>query len=194
MIKNILLLLFLTTLVEAKICKFTQKDTPEVLFKGFKTDYKVTVGSYFNDIKYTPARNEAPSLSELFVGSTVIINTEDFGSEEQPFVYKLKEFFFKKLVQKEIKGKILSVNHKNNFFQRGTMIIELDFNGVKKDIESLYYIKKGKLYIKFQIYINEFNGGEALDSLSEACSAEHLGKTWNDAMASFIIGVEQICY
>ncbi|QOY54446.1 hypothetical protein HUE87_11295 [Candidatus Sulfurimonas marisnigri] len=193
--KSIVALVFFSVLAQAYSCKFTQKNNIEVLFRGYKTEFKVAMGSHFNDIKYSPAKNEAPTLKQLLVGSSVIINIVDIGSKEDLIIPNLKEYFFKKIIKKDIRAKIIAVEADKEIYKKsGYITIELDFNGVKKELKTSYFIKKGEFHARWHIYMRDFNASDALNSLDNACSGEHLGVTWDDVHASLIIKIDEICY
>jgi polyisoprenoid-binding protein YceI len=195
--KIILIMYFIVSLVNARDvekdenCVLVKTGSAEIGFEGYKTEFKAGISANFDKIEYKLGSKDAKNLSEFFLGSSVVIDKNSIQIEEEPIEKNLVEFFFNLLDGDKITANILEVKPLNS--KRGKLSISISMNGVTKNVEMLYFLKRNMLYGLGRIELADFNASEALSSLNKACFDMHLGKTWSDVGINFKIPIEKVC-
>jgi len=158
----------------------TQTDKASVTWTAFKTLAKVGVSGDFTSIAYKPAYKQNKDLSSLMVGSKIVIDSTKIDTKNPARDTTISEMFFKKLPSAIITGKIVSLDEK-----KSTMAIELQMGGITKIIPMKYELNNNTFKANGVIDILDFNGANALASISKSCYDLHEGKTWNDVGIQF---------
>ena len=179
-------------------CVLTPKNSIVVDFKAYKTPLKVGVGGTFDKVLYKPKSPSGKNFREIFVGSSVLIDTSRVNTHNKGRDYKLVKFFFDNLVSKSIEAKIVDYKSNKRYTGKpktGIFMVEITMNGVTKTIPMQYSYSKGKMEATGVIDIFDFSANRSLQAINKACYKLHQGKTWNDVLISFTTEVEaSLCY
>ena len=180
--------LFANTPVAKMGCVLSQTGDVIVGWTAYKTPSKKGVSGIFDTSTYTPANKEGKNFKEILVGSTLAINTTSINSENEGRDKKLVEQFFKLFSTDIITAKITDIQAKSKETGKpktGTIMIDINMNGVTKNIPMHYTFQKGTMHAHGFLDILDFQGSKALASINKACFDLHQGKTWNDVAITF---------
>ena len=169
-------------------CTLTQDGAVEVDFTAYKTASKIGVNGTFDKVTYNSKAKSGKNFREIFVGSSVNIETSSVNSNNKARDNKLVKFFFEKMIGKNISAKILDYKPNKRFKGKpktGIFIVEVTMNGISKIVPMSYIFNKGDISAKGVIDIFDFNANKALSSINKACFDLHKGKTWNDVSIGF---------
>lgn len=176
--KIIILLITLNAFCFSQTLNQTDKAT--VTWTAFKTLAKIGVSGDFTSITYTPSTKQSKDLSSLIVGSKIVIDSTKIDTKNPARDTTISEMFFKQLSTTVIKAKIVSLDE-----VKSTMTIELQMGGTTKIIPMKYEFNNNTFKANGVIDILDFNGANALASISKSCYGLHEGKTWNDVGIQF---------
>ncbi len=169
-------------------CILEQSNQLDVTWKAFKTPKKIGVGGKFTQVDYSSPAKEAKDLRTLLVGAAVTIDTNSVNSGNAPRDAKLVKFFFSRLSDMKITGKITDLKPntqtKENL-QTGTLNVTLNMNGKSIPTQMQYRYANGKFDASGSIDLADFAALDALSSLTKACYAKHQGITWPDVTIGF---------
>lgn len=179
-------------------CSYSQEGNMVVNFEAYKTPDKIGVKGAFDSVKFKPAKLSGEELSDIFVGSSVVINTKSVNSNNKKRDAKLMKFFFDNLNNENIKGKITEIQPDKTLkgkSETGVFIVNITMNGISKDIPLKYKYSDDILTAIGTIDILDFNGSKALSAINKACYDLHKGKTWSDVTIGFSTRVKfELCY
>lgn len=179
-------------------CSYSQEGGMVVSFEAYKTPDKIGVKGAFDSVDFKPARLNGNKLRDIFVGSTVNINTKSVNTENKKRDAKLMKFFFDNLTGEIIKGKVVDI--KPNKMAKdeessGIFIVNITMNGVSKNIPMSYTYSNDILTATGVVNILEFRASKALTAINEACYDLHKGKTWSSVTIGFSTRVKfELCY
>jgi hypothetical protein len=188
------LLFFFSLILHAQSgCVLEQSGKIDLLWQAYKTPDKIGIKGTFGSVTYTPTHRQGKNFKELFVGSTIRIDTltPDTGNTLRD--EKLVNFFFKQLKEPYIEGKILSITsdpHIKGKPRTGKMVIALTLNGRTKQTTLDYHYFKGSFKAQGNIDLVAFAAGKALATINKACFDLHKGKTWSDVSIGFITTIK----
>ena len=189
----IAILLFTSTLLaETTVtktgCVLSQEGEVAVGWKAYKTAAKIGVGGVFDKVIYTSVAKEGKNFKEILVGSSVTIHTGSVNSKNEGRDKKLVAQFFKLFASETIQAKITGIEAKSKETGKaktGTLMVDIEMNGVTKNIPMKYIFKEGTMHAEGYIDLFDFQGLKALSSINKACFDLHKGKTWNDVSIGF---------
>ena len=179
-------------------CVLTQKESVVVNFTAYKTPLKIGVSGTFDKVLYKPKSSSGKNFRELFVGSSVVIDTSSVNSYNKDRDNKLVKSFFDNMLFKTIEAKIVEYKSDKRYKGKpktGLFMVEITMNGVTKTIPMRYSYFKGKMEAKGVIDIFDFSANKSLQAINKACYKLHKGKTWNDISIGFTTEVEaSLCH
>jgi len=188
------LLLFFTLILHAKSgCVLEQSGKIDVIWQAYKTPQKTGVKGTFGSVEYTPAHKQGKNFKELFVGSTIRIDTRSPDTGNTLRDERLVDFFFKQLKDTHIEGKILSITsdkHIKGKPRTGKMVISLTLNGKTEQTTLDYHYFNGSFRAQGTIDLVAFAAGKALATINKVCFDLHQGKTWSDVSIGFITTIK----
>ncbi|MBU1658235.1 YceI family protein [bacterium] len=204
MFKMLFSFLFMVTLLNSSemglnggSCVLAQEGAVTVSFKAYKTAAKAGVGGVFENVKYTAFAPSGKNFREIFVGSSVNIDTSSVNSNNKGRDDTLVKFFFEKMSSKNISAKItdyLPNKREKSKPKTGVFMVDISMNGVTKNISMQYSFDGGIMQAEGVIDILDFSAGKALSSINEACYDLHEGKTWSDVTIGFTTNVKyELC-
>ncbi|RRS32623.1 MAG: hypothetical protein P794_00755 [Epsilonproteobacteria bacterium (ex Lamellibrachia satsuma)] len=183
------LLSFFSFLHAATGCVLVQPADMNVTWKAYKTLAKLGVGGQFTAVKYTANKLEGKNFRELFVGSTVTIDTSKITTGNPARDETLVKMFFGKLKNPIITAKITDIQktdkHVKGKPRTGIVSVSIAMNEKTLIIPMKYYYSKGHFQAKGTIDLFDFAANGALASINKSCYDLHKGKTWNDVSISF---------
>lgn len=174
-------------------CELSQVGKFSVNFEAYKTLKKIAVSGSFQRVNYKALRASGKNFREIFIGSSVDIDTSSVNSKNEARDAKLVSFFFKQMDEKNIKAKILDITSDKRIkgkARTGTLLVEITMNSVIKKIPMSYSYNKGLFNASGVIDIFDFSANKALNSINKACYDLHSGKTWNDVKIGFSTKIE----
>jgi hypothetical protein len=174
-------------------CVLTQKNDIVVGFEAYKTPMKLGVGGTFDKVSYKPNSSSGKNFRELFVGSSIIIDTSSVNSHNKGRDKKLVKFFFENMTSKTIQAEIVKYKSDKRYKGKpktGIFSVKITMNGVTKTIPMRYSYFKGKMQANGVLDLFDFSANKSLQALNKACYKLHKGKTWNDVSISFITEVQ----
>jgi hypothetical protein len=169
-------------------CTLAQDGAVKVNFTAYKTASKIGVSGSFEKVTYNSKAKSGKNFREIFVGSSVNIETRSVNTKNSARDNKLVKFFFEKMIGKNITAKILDYKPNKRFKGKpktGLFIVEVTMNGISKIVPMNYIFNKGDMRANGVIDIFDFNANKALSSINRACFDLHKGKTWNDVAIEF---------
>ena len=179
-------------------CAFTQEGGLVVSFEAYKTPQKLGVKGGFDSVNFTPAAHNGSSFDDIFMGSTVSIDTRSVNSNNKERDAKLIKFFFDNLSSGVIRAKIVYIKSDTTEEDRpktGALKVTIEMNGVTKEIEMKYNYSAGIFTAVGSIDMLDFGANKALSAINQACYDLHKGKTWSDVAIGFSTKVKyELCY
>lgn len=163
-----------------KTCKVELlKDSVTVEWTSYKTTEKTPVKGSFKNVSVV-GKLEAKDLTALANGLRVEVDRRSVQTGNPGRDATLVSAFFSKLAPAPIEGKISKFSTASK-----TFMLNLDFNGKKKEVPMTYEMNGDAIKATGQIDILDFSGSEALASLNKACLDLHKGKdgvskTWSE--------------
>ena len=182
-----------STLYAKSGCVLVQDGDLAVTWKAFKTPDKIGVSGKLPAVVYTPAAKEGPNFKTLLVGSTVTIDTTHVDSGNAPRDAKLVKFFFTKMSEAKITGKITDIQanpRKKGEPYTGTLSVSLTMNGKTVPAQMKYSYENGTFSAHGTIELADFAALDALSSINKACYDLHKGKTWSDVEIGFVTHIK----
>ena len=176
-------------------CELSQVGEFSVNFEAYKTAAKIGVNGSFDKVNYKALRESGKNFREIFVGSTVDIETSSINSKNRARDSKLVEFFFKKMSSENITAKILNITSDKRIKgnpRTGTLLVEVIMNSISKKVPMTYSYNDGLFDATGVIDIFDFSANKALSSINKACYDLHSGKTWNDVKIGFSTKIEAL--
>lgn len=175
-------------------CVLVQPSDMNVTWKAYKTLGKVGVGGQFTSVKYTPAALEGKNFKELFVGSTVSIDTTKITTGDSSRDEVLVKMFFQKLKTTTIDAKITNIKKTDKHIKgkprTGMMDVEITMNKQTLTIPMQYHYSEGRFDATGVIDLFDFAASDALASINKSCYDLHEGKTWSDVSIGFSTTIE----
>jgi len=174
-------------------CTLVQSGKLDVLWKAYKTPEKIGVKGKLTAVTYIPNKKSGKNFKELFVGSTVLIDTTKVNTGNSVRDEKLVKFFFTQMKEPKISGKILSIKadpHVKGTPRTGKMEIAFTMNGKTVTTVLDYHYEKESFKAQGNIDLLDFAAGNALATINKACYDLHKGKTWSDVSIGFITTVK----
>jgi len=176
-------------------CDLSQVGEFNVNFEAYKTAAKIGVKGSFDKVDYKAVRATGKNFREIFIGSTVDIETSSVNSKDEERDSKLISFFFNQMDNKNIKAKILDITSDKRIKGKprtGTLLVEVTMNSVTKKVPMNYIYNKGLFNANGVIDIFDFSANKALNSINKACYDLHGGKTWSDVKIRFSTKIEAV--
>ncbi len=169
-------------------CVLKQEGPLKVTWGAYKTAAKAKVSGSFNSVKFTPAAPSGANFREIFVGSSVVIDTASVNTNHAERDATLVKYFFTQMSGNTITAKIVNITsnkHEKDKAKTGTFTTEVTMNGVTKSVPMAFRYEKGQLHVNGVIDLFDFSANKALSAINKACYDLHEGKTWNDVAIGF---------
>ncbi len=166
-----------------------------VSFEAYKTPSKVGVSGSFDKVNFRSVKKTGKNFREIFVGSTVNIETSSVNSKHKERDMKIATFFFNKMSSKNIAAKIIAITSDKRVRGKprtGTLLVDVTMNGVAKKVPMTYSYMDGFFEATGVVDILDFSGSSALSSINRACYDLHKGKTWSDVTIGFSTHIEAL--
>lgn len=182
---RILLFLSLLSLGSFAQCFSFNSADVEVKWVAFKTPSKVGVPGWFKSLGLKDFYT-GKSYEEVLSGLTFNIDPSSTYTKNTDRDAKIVNFFFGKMVKDKISGKIIKATDTE-------ILIELNMNGVVKEVPLALTKKKNTLIATGVMDVYDFNLQDSLKGINKACEQLHLGKTWNDVELELRIKYSKSC-
>ncbi len=169
-------------------CVLKQEGPIAVTWGAYKTAAKAKVSGSFNSVKFTPAADSGANFREIFVGSSVVIETASVNTNHAERDATLVKYFFTQMSGSTITAKIVDVSsnkHEKGKAKTGVFAVEVTMNNVTKRVPMAFGYEKGELHVNGVIDLFDFSANKALSAINKACYDLHEGKTWNDVAIGF---------
>lgn len=178
-------------------CILSQDGPISVNWKAYKTPSKVGVSGVFDSVKYTAIAPKGNNFREIFVGSSIVIDTASVNSKNSGRDVKLVKFFFEKMSSRNIMAKIIDIKSDKRVRGKpktGVMSVAVTMNGVTRNVPMSYIFNKGDLRASGNIDLLDFSASTALNAINKACFDLHKGKTWSDVTIGFQTNIKfELC-
>jgi len=178
-------------------CELSQIGDVKVGWSAYKTPAKLAVSGTFDEVAYRAVAPKGVNFHDIFVGSTLSIDTKSVNSKNSGRDVTLVESFFKQMNSTTIKAKITAIKPNKRVKGKpktGTWFVDITMNGVSKNVPMTYIYDDGSLVANGFIDILDFSGSKALSAINTACFEHHKGKTWSDVAISFSTGIKALCF
>jgi len=166
-----------------------------VSFQAYKTPSKIGVNGKFDRVHFQAILKTGKNFREIFVGSTVDIETASVNSNHKERDMKLVTYFFNNMSKKNIAAKIIDITSDKRVkgkLRTGTLVVSLTMNGVTKEVPMTYTYLDGFFDATGVVDILDFSASSALNSINKACYKLHKGKTWSDVSIGFSTHIEAL--
>jgi len=177
-------------------CTLSQVGAVDVSWTAYKTPAKLGVGGTFNQVTFKAAAPSGTNFKQIFVGATLLIQTDSVNSNNSARDAKLVQFFFDKMVSKTIEGKIIGYTagaREKGKPKTGVFTVAITMNKVTKNIPMNFSYFEGVLEVSGVIDVFDFKAQEALNAINKACFELHKGKTWSDVSIGFKTQIKAVC-
>jgi hypothetical protein len=178
---------------EKKGCFYTYNHASTLLeWTAFKfTDKKGVTGTFNEVIVESPEGSDDPEMLLSKLSFKIPTGTVETQNEERNG--KISGIFFKSLATDTIRGSVKELR-----LQKGTAVIVLLMNGIRKDVKGICTFEDGLFSFKATIDVNDWNGAESIQSLNNACKDLHTGtdgksKLWSTVDLSFNTQLQSDC-
>jgi polyisoprenoid-binding protein YceI len=159
-----------------EICLFSiDSSSTKLTWTAFKTPKKIGVDGSFDKVQLMFSKENYADLDELLKGSTFEIDALTVNTKNPDRDKKIKKFFFEKMKNKDIKGKVISLEPASK-----VAMVELSMNGVTNKVPFNYEENGELLQLKAAIDVLTWKLDKSLNAIHEACKTLHMGKTWSD--------------
>ncbi len=169
-------------------CVLKQEGPLTVTWGAYKTAAKAKVSGSFNSVKFTPSAKSGANFREIFVGSSVVIDTASVNTNHAERDATLVTHFFTQMSGKTITAKIVDMSsdkHEKGKAKTGIFRVEVTMNGVSRVVPMAFRYENGQLHVNGVIDLFDFSANKALRAINKACYDLHEGKTWNDVAIGF---------
>lgn len=167
----VLLSVLFATSAFSKECVSINPQNTKVTWKAFKTYSKIGVNGGFTSVSFGE-KAQGKTIAEAITNKTFSIDTKTVSTGDTARDATIINSFFSKGDFK-ISGKVKS-------FSRKKLVMDLNLNGVTKEIPLAYEIEGNKVKANGFIDVLDFNANAALAALHKVCGTLHEGKTWSD--------------
>ena len=177
-----------------KVCDYTVKDA-KPHWTAYKFTEKAAVGGTFNSFKLSDSR-QAPNLMESLKNLSIEIDAASVESNNPSRNKTIAEVYFAKFAPaNSIKGTVVSATGDN---KQGDMKINIDMNGVAKDVDFKYNVEGTALEANAVIDMMDFKLEGPFKAIHETCKALHTGadgvaKTWTEVALKVSATVDVVC-
>ena len=179
---------------EEKGCFYTYNHSSSVLeWTAFKfTEKKGVTGTFNEVIVESPEGSDDPQL--LLSKLTFKIPTISVETQNEERNGKISGIFFKSLATDTIRGSVKQLDLK-----KGTAQIDLQMNGIRKNVEGICAFNDGAFSFKATIDVNDWNGAESIKALNTVCKDLHTGTDgksvlWSTVDLSFTTQLQSDCH
>ena len=162
--------LFVASAYSQDCVNINPKDT-KVSWTAFKTFSKVGVNGSFTSVSFGE-KAQGKTVTEAITNKTFSIDTKTVSTGDKGRDATIVSNFFSNGDLK-ISGKVKS-------FEKQKLVMDLNVNGVTKEIPLAYEVEGKTVKANGFIDVLDFNGSSALAALNKACGTLHEGKTWSD--------------
>jgi len=169
-------------------CTLQQEGPLKVTWGAYKTAAKAKVSGTFDKVAFTPTAASGANFHEIFVGSSVVIDTASVNTNHAERDATLVKYFFTQMSGNTITAKIVSMTsnkHEKGKAKTGTFMTEVTMNGMHQTVPMTFHYEKGVLQAEGVIDLFDFSANKALSAINKACYDLHEGKTWNDVVIGF---------
>ena len=162
---------------------------------AYKFTDKVAVGGTFNSFSLSSPKR-AYSFSDSIEGLSIEIDASSVESNNLARNKTIAEKYFSLFApQSVIKGNVLSVTGDD---QKGSIVINIDMNGVQKPYTFSYAQKEGSVVASSVMDMLDFQLQKPFDSIHTVCKALHTGadgvsKTWTEVALRVVFTYEKKC-
>ena len=160
-------------------CTYSYDPTSTVLtWTAFKLTEKIGVNGTF-DVITVSANDGQEEMLDVLLGATFEIPISSLNSQDEVRDPKLKNSFFGNMAETEmISGTIISIDEFN-------AVVDIRMNGLTVEYDGQVTVEENTVSMNTTIDVLDFEGQEAMDSLSVVCAEKHTGedgvnKFWND--------------
>jgi polyisoprenoid-binding protein YceI len=164
-----------------KGCFYTYNHTSSTLeWTAFKFTEKTGVKGTFNEvIVESPKGSDNPERVLSSLRFKLPTSTVETQNEERNG--KISNIFFKTLSTDTIRGSVKQLNLK-----KGKAIIDLQMNGLRRDVNGNCTYVDGLFTFNASIDLNDWNGKNAVQALNIACKDLHTGSDGKSVLWSTI--------
>lgn len=181
---------------ESKVCTYEYIDDMSISWTAYKHTAKNPVNGAFADFVIEGAES-ANNLKDAIKSMKVKAKTNSVVTQDTTRDRKIKQYFFNMMEMPEyLVGQVTELNGDDS---EGTGTMELVMNNMTNTVPIKYTRNaKGILTITGKVDVLNWNGDEALASISDACSDKHTGedgvrKTWNTMNFNISGMVDKFC-
>lgn len=191
-LKFLLLLASSIFFFDAALAKCNYSLNPiKVEWTGYKHNEKTPVSGTFKEIAITQPQ-KANTVDELIRKSSFVISAISADSGVELRDESLRNFFFKLLVDPQIKGSVES-------FKGDIAHVSISMNAVKKVIPFKIVQSAKEIVASSSIDILDFAMNKSLDSIHQKCFDLHKGKdgvskTWSEVGLKVSATIVETCH
>lgn len=148
---------------------------------AFKTPAKVGVKGSFQKVDFT-FKKDAKDIKELFTNAKAVVELSSSSTEAEERDKTIYDNFFSLIKGKNATITIKDVIEGENL---GTMLANVNLNGVTKNIPMKYTIKDNKIMVEGTIDMMDFSLNKAYQAIAKACFDLHEKVTWTQVQLVF---------
>lgn len=144
-------------------------DSTMIQFTAYKFTEKVAVSGVFNTIMINKTK-QSDNPFHVFSDSEFEILTSSLNTTNPARDQTILKYFFNEMKDNSaITGKVLAISKEG----KGKFLVAL--NGHAKEVEFECRFDGTNIHFNSEIDLEDFQGHDAIDSLNEACKANHIG-------------------
>ncbi len=170
-------------------------ETAEVKWIGFKLAEKVGVNGAFENFTMTGYHNEAASIKDLMIGTSVSIVVGSTKTGDEARDGKIIASFFGSMLETEnIVATLKSL--KGETEGKATVAITMNGKEVEKELDWSYTKDNFTFLLHGNINVPDWEAQVALDALNTVCEEKHRGEgdvavTWPDVDISAYVLIDE---
>jgi hypothetical protein len=164
-----------------KSCFYTYNHSSSTLqWTAFKFTEKTGVTGSFNNL-IIESTGGSDNPEKLLTQLRFKIPTGAVETQNEERNGKISGIFFKSLATDTIRGLVKQLN-----LNKGKAVIELQMNGIRKDVSGTCSFNNDVFGFKATIDLNAWNGSKAIKALNTACKDLHTGKDGKSVLWSTV--------
>lgn len=178
---------------QQKACFYTYDHASSMVqWTAFKFTEKTAVAGSFNElIVQSSEGSENPASVLESLNFKIPASSVETQNEERNV--KIVGIFFKTFATDTIRGKVKKIDLK-----KGIATIQLQMNGVRKEVEGTCSLEERTFTFKAGIDVSDWNGSDAIKALNKVCKDLHTGADgksvlWSTIDLSFTTTLKSDC-
>lgn len=166
----------------------------EIKWTAYKYTEKFGVSGVFEEFTIK-GLDYNTTIKDMVSDVSINIQTESLNTQSVYRDANIRDYYFKRLNNyATITGDVIKVKGSET---EGQVVILMDFNSVKREVEFDFRVNGKKLYFESDLDLSQWDASSSLDHLRECCGEYHTGTdgvhlVWPDVRVEITVDLEQL--